>query len=252
MTNNTWKTPHLLIKKGQVGKYALLPGDPGRAHLIAKFLDKSSLVTQNREFVVYNGVYKGVNITIASTGIGGPSAAIAVEELARAGTRVFIRVGTCGALRKGIEVGDLIIPYAAVRNDGVTKRYVSENYPAVASPRVYYALVNAAKRHDIKYYEGIILSDDMYYCRLDEMIEWSKKNIIAVEMEASTIFTLTSLKGLEGGAILAVDGNIIEGTGKPFIGESEDVEKKDKLRRGIETEIKIALDAVLLLEGYYM
>ena len=239
--------PHLLISSNDVAEYALLPGDPKRAHLIAKFLDQPRLMSENREFVVYTGSYKGVGVTVASTGIGGPSAAIAVEELARCGVKVFIRVGTCGALKPGIRIGEIIIPYAAVRWDGASTRYVGREYPAVAHPSVYQALIEASRRLGLEARSGIILSDDAFYDDLGVLLNWGKYNVIAVEMEASTIFTLASIKGLRSGAILVVDGNLAEGTGKGTIGASKGREFREEVVKAIEKEIKIALEAVYIL-----
>lgn len=239
--------PHLLISSGDVAEYALLPGDPKRAHLIAEFLDQSRLVSENREFIVYTGSYKGVGVTVASTGIGGPSAAIAVEELARCGVKVFIRVGTCGALKPGIRLGEIIIPYAAVRWDGVTARYVGREYPAVAHPSVYQALLEASRRQGIEARSGIVLSDDAFYDEPEALLSWGKYNVIAVEMEASTIFTIASIKGLKPGAILVVDGNLAEGTGKGTIGASKGKELREEAIKAIKKEIEIALEAIHIL-----
>lgn len=240
----SWIAPHLLIKPGDVAKYVLLPGDPARAKRIAEFLDEATLKSVNREFVVYTGGYKGVEVSVTSTGIGGPSTAIAVEELARCGVKYFIRVGTCGALRKGIAVGDIIVPYGAVRLDGVTKRYVSPEYPAVTHPVIFNALTKVARELNINVITGIVVSDDMFYVGLSELKYWSSLNAVAIEMEASTIMVLASLKGLYGGAILVVDGNIIEGTGKADVGASGKSEVPQVVKEAIDKEIKVALEAV--------
>ena len=239
--------PHLLISKGDVAEYALLPGDPKRVHLIAKYLDEAKLISENREFTVYTGRYKNTEVTITSTGIGGPSAAIAIEELAKCGTRVFIRVGTCGALRPGIRIGEIIVPYAAVRWDGTSIRYVNLAYPAVAHPEVYQALIEASKNLGIAVRDGIIISDDAFYDDLKALLKWGDYNVIAVEMEASTIFTIASLKNLKAGAILAVDGNLAEGTGKGDVGALEGKELRKEAQKAVEKEIKIALEAIHLL-----
>ncbi len=242
-----WVAPHLLIKPGDVGKYALLPGDPSRADRIAEFLRDAVLKARNREFVVYTGWYGNELVTVASTGIGGPSAAIAIEELAKCGVRYFIRVGTCGALRRGVKVGELVIPYAAVRLDGVTRRYVPPEYPAVAHPKVFNALTKAANELGIKYLTGIIVSDDAFYVSRDEVLKWSSLGTVAIEMEASTVMTLTSLKGLYGGAVLVVDGNLIEGTGKAEVGASGSSELPKVVREAIDLEIRVALESIKYL-----
>ncbi|MEJ2744874.1 MAG: nucleoside phosphorylase, partial [bacterium] len=126
------KQYHVKLAKGDVGRYVLLPGDPGRVPVIAGFLDKAEKVAQNREYTTYTGEVDGVKVSVTSTGIGCPSAAIAVEELARVGADTFIRVGTAGGLQTDVGIGDLVISTATVREDGTSLQYVPLNYPAVA------------------------------------------------------------------------------------------------------------------------
>lgn len=242
-------TPHLLVSEGDVTRYALLPGDPGRVRVITEFLESPVKLSENREFLVYKGVYKGVGVTVCSTGIGGPSAAIAVEELARCGSRILLRVGTCGALVRGVKPGEIVLPYAAVRLDGASARYVDPRYPAVAHPRVLAALEESLKRAGLGYRLGLVLSDDRFYSGRDELLEWGARNVVAVEMECSTIFSVASLKGLAGGAVLVVDGNIAEGTGKASVGgASRSSEHDERVRRAIREEVRAALEALVLLE----
>jgi len=249
---NEYITPHLLLKKGDIGEYVLLPGDPKRAKLIAEIMDESKLISANREFLVYTGKYGGVTVSVASTGIGGPSAAIAFEELLMVGAKVFIRVGTCGALRKGIEVPSIIIPYAAVRMDGVTKRYVDPEFPAVATPEIYLVLKEEAeKQSKVKVYSGIVVSDDAFYVEKEKMMYWANRGAIAIEMESSTIFTLAQLKGVKAGTILVVDGNIPEGTGKAVKGGFRGREYSEEIAEAIRLEAKIALEAVKRIHGNY-
>ena len=171
---NEYVTPHLLLKRGDIGEYVLLSGDPKRVKLIAEMMEDSRLISANREFIVYTGKYDGVVVSAASTGIGGPSAAIAFEELLMVGAKVFIRVGTCGALKRGIEVPSIIIPYAAVRMDGVTKRYVSPEFPAVATPEIYLVLKEEAeKQSKLRVYSGIIVSDDAFYIETEKIMYWA-------------------------------------------------------------------------------
>ena len=245
----TWIAPHLLVKFGDVGKYVLLPGDPGRAHRIAGFLKDAKLISHNREFVVYTGYYGEAKVSVVSTGIGGPSTAIALEELIRVGGEVFIRVGTCGALQKGIKIGAIVIPYAAVRLNGVTKRYIEPEYPAVAHPLIYHSLVEASRNLKVQAITGIIVSEDAFYIEQSKLLYWSRKNIIAVEMEASTVFTIASLKNKMAGAILAVDGNIVEGTGKAVLGALGRKEYSEDVMKAIDLETKIALEAIRILES---
>ena len=154
---------HLMLKPGDIAPYVLLPGDPERVPKIAEFWDESKEVARHREYVTYTGRYKGTEISATSTGIGGPSAAIAVEELAQVGAKTLIRVGSTGSIQKDITVGDLIIATGAVRLDGTSKQYVRAEYPALANYEVVLALIEAAESLGVKYHLGIIASTDSFY-----------------------------------------------------------------------------------------
>ena len=196
-----------MCKPGDISMYVLLTGDPKRTALIASRLDNSVKIADYRQFISYRGTYRGVDISIVSTGIGCPAAAITVEELSRIGAKYFIRVGTTGSLQPNIDVGDLVVPLAAVRGDGTTKRIIKQGYPAVASFRMVKAVLKAAEKLNVKTYSGIVWTDDLYYSNNSDLIDyWSKAGVLSVEMECSAIFVLASLKGLEAAAILAVDG----------------------------------------------
>jgi len=215
------KQYHLEIKPGDVSRYVLLPGDPGRVEMIASLWDKSWRVTAHREYVTYSGFYKDVFISATSTGIGGPATAIAVEELARVGSDTFIRVGTTGALIKEIEVGDLIISTGAVRLEGTSKHYVMPEYPAIASLDVTLALIEAAESLGINYHVGITASSDSFYVGQERpgfkgylppfqrgLIDFLRSvRVLNLEMEASVIFTLASIYDLRAGAICAAIAN---------------------------------------------
>jgi len=242
-----WIAPHLLIKKGDVGSYALLPGDPRRVDIIAEYLENPKVLSFNREYKVVKGEYKGVEVVACSTGIGGPSTAIAVEELARAGVKYFIRVGTTGALVKGIRRGEIIIPYAAIRQEGTTRRYVPLEYPAVAHPIVYNALIQVAEKLGYSYIAGLVLTDDKFYSELDEILPWANYGAVALDMESSIIFTLASLKSLYAGSILVVDGNRAERTSKAYIGVKGKREHNEEALKAIRDEIRISLEAIKLI-----
>ncbi len=242
--------PYIMCGPGDVAKYVLLPGDPKRAEKIAKFFDEYRLVAEYRQYVTFSGTYKGISVSVTSTGIGCPAAAIAVEELARIGAKYFIRVGTTGAIQPEIEIGDIIVATAAVRADGTTRAYVPLEYPAVANSEVVNSLLIAAERQGIDVRSGIILTGDAFYAEdLNAMKMWGTSGVLSVEMEAAAIFVLSQIKGLKAGAILAVDGNIIKGTKK---GEFKRGEKKGELdprvQKAIELETKIALEAIRILE----
>ena len=239
------KQPHLLIEEGDVHETAIIPGDPGRVDRIADLCDDSEVVAENREYKVVNASYEGDELTICSTGIGCPSAAIAVEELARVGVEKFIRCGTCGALQEGMEIGDMVVATGAAKEEGTSKRYEDEVYPAVPDYGVLSALVDAAEANDEDVHVGPIVSDDAYYNETDEYVDnWEAANLLAIEMEAATVFALARRKGLRAGAICTVDGNLVEGTQK---GADSDDELPEKAKNNVERAIRITLNAVISL-----
>jgi len=236
---------------GDIAKYVLLPGDPGRVERIASFFDEARKVAEYRGFLTYSGKVDGIGISACSTGIGCPSAAIVIEELAKIGAETFIRVGTTGALQPDIEVGDIVIATAAVRADGTSRSYVPVEYPAVADFGVVSALLRASKEMGKEVHTGIVLSSDAFYAEENEAtLRLAEANVLSVEMECSVLFTLAGLKGLRAGAILAVDGNLVKGIKK---GEFEPGERTgefdESVQRAIEDEIRIAIEAVKLLES---
>ena len=215
---------HVRVKPGDVAEYVLLPGDPDRVLKIAKYWDEGREVSFHREFRVWTGKVSGKPISACSTGIGAPSTAIAIEELARAGCKTFIRVGSTGAIQKGIDLGDLIISTAAVRLEGTSRQYVIDGYPASADYEVVLALIQAAENLGLKYHLGISASTDSFYVGQGRKgfreYSWSysekilsdlqSMNVLNFEMESSVIFTLASIYGLRAGSVCAVFANRIE------------------------------------------
>ena len=239
------KQPHLLVEEGDVHEIAVIPGDPGRVDRIADLCDDSEVVAQNREYKVVNASYEGVDLTICSTGIGCPSAAIAVEELARVGVETFVRCGTCGALQADMEVGDMVVATGAAKEEGTSKRYESANYPAVPAYDVLTGLVDAAEDNDEEIHVGPIVSDDAFYNESDEYVaDWNDANLLAIEMEAATVFALARRKGLRAGAICTVDGNLVAGSQK---GADSDDELPEKAKDNVERAIRITLNAITAL-----
>jgi uridine phosphorylase len=239
------KQPHLLVGEGELNEIALLPGDPNRVGMIAALADEYEVISENREYKICNIDYKGKGLTVCSTGIGCPSAAIAVEELCKVGVKKIIRVGTTGALQKGIKTGEFIIVTGAAKEEGTTKRYESEVYPAVSDYQVVSALVNVAKQQDHKFHVGAIVTNDAYYAETEEYVKiWENAGLLSIEMETSVILTLARRLGIEAGSILTVDGNLVEGSKK---GETEGGEFPKKIRDRIQEMGQIALDASLLL-----
>jgi len=241
--------PHIMCGINDVAKYVLIPGDPQRVETIASFLDESRKVADYRGFITYTGSKDSVGISVCSTGIGCPSAAIAVEELARIGAETFIRVGTTGALQKGVQMGDIVVASAAVRADGTSRIYVPLEFPAVADFDVSAALLQAAIKYKKKTHFGVVLSTDAFYGNHENLKCWSNFGVLCVEMESSVIFTIAALKKLKAGSILAVDGNPLLGMGK---GEFEPGEHKgeldDRVKDAIREEAKIAIEAILIME----
>ncbi|SER55155.1 nucleoside phosphorylase [Natrinema salaciae] len=234
--------PHLLVDDGELTDIALIPGDPGRVDRIADHCDESETIAQNREYKVVNATYEGRELTICSTGIGCPSAAIAVEELANVGVETFVRVGTTGALQSGIEIGDMIVATGAAKNEGTSKRYEAAEYPAVPDYDVLSALVDSAEANGEDVHVGPIASDDAYYAETDDAVDdWEAAGMLSVEMEAAAVFSLTRRKGLRAGAICTVDGNLVDGTQKGT--DTEDDELPDKAKNNVGRAIDIALEA---------
>lgn len=217
MVNNEGLLYHIHCKPGDVGRYVLLPGDPGRTDLIAGYFDDARLVAHNREHKTWTGSLDGVPVSVTSTGMGCPSTAIAVEELIRCGADTFIRVGTAGrvcdaAMDKSL---DGVINTAAVRDEGTTVHYIPIEYPAVADRHIVEALAGAAKALGYHYIEGITQSKDSFYgemepqtmpaeSRLRERWEaWRRGNVVSSEMEAAALFVISSIRGCRAGAVMA-------------------------------------------------
>jgi uridine phosphorylase len=242
--------PHIMCGVGDVAKYVLLSGDPKRVEKIAALFDEGSKIAEYRGFITCTGSVDRIGISASSTGIGCPSAAIVVEELARVGAEVFIRVGTTGALQPEIKTGDIVVATAAVRADGASRRYMPLEFPAVADFDVTTALLEAAWKLKQKVHFGPVLTSDVFYGDLENLRVWSRYNVRSVEMESSVIFTIANLKKLKAGTILAVDGNPLLGIGK---GEFELGERTGELDQRVQNAIKreaqIAIKAVKLLEN---
>ncbi len=219
MLDSHEKQFHIPLSYGEVGEYCILPGDPGRCEKIAAFLDEPHHVIQNREYNVWNGTLAGKTVTVCSTGIGGPSAAIAVEELAACGAGTFIRVGTCGGISLDVKCGNVVIATGAVRQDGTSHEYAPPEFPAVPNSDVLFALVSAARELGFDHHTGVVQSKDSFYGQhsplrmptasaLTEKWEaWKRLGVLASEMEASTLFTVGAALGVRTGAVFHVVWN---------------------------------------------
>lgn len=212
---------HLEVEPGDVAPTVLLPGDPERVDTITAGFDDASEQAHHREYRSSTGSYEGVPVSVTSTGIGSPSAAIAVEELARVGAETLIRVGSCGAIHPDIAIGDLVISTAAVRQEGTSDEYVRSDYPAAANHEVVSALIAAAEELGHPYHVGVTASTDSFYAGQgrpgyngfepagseDRLNELQSVGVLNYEMEASAILTLASIYGLRAGAVCTVYAN---------------------------------------------
>jgi 5'-methylthioadenosine phosphorylase len=206
---------HILANKGDVAERVLIVGDPGRAKLLSSLLQNPRLVNENRSFLVYTGKYNGVYISIATHGIGGPSAAIVLEELIMLGGRTFIRYGTTGALIPEINLGEyIIVAGASYNHGGVIYQYLREYSCIAATPDFYIlnSLVQNFQKEGLKFHIGNVFSSDAFYAEDEEFVKrWSSRGNIAVEMECATIFAVGRMKGVRTGAVLVVSDNLAKG-----------------------------------------
>ncbi|WP_366934104.1 uridine phosphorylase [Anaerofustis sp.] len=211
------KQYHIGVRKGEVGKYVLLPGDPKRCAEIAKYFDDAKLVADSREFVTYTGTLDGIKVSVTSTGIGGPSAVIAMEELKVCGAETFIRVGTCGGMDLNVKGGDIVIASGAIRFEGTSKEYAPIEYPAVADFEIVTALKHAADKFGLRNHIGVVQSKDSFYGQhspetlpnkselLNKWDAWCKLGCKASEMESASLFIVASyLKVRCGACFLAI------------------------------------------------
>ena len=208
---------HLPLKIGEIARYVIVPGDPNRVPIIAQSLENPVHQGQKREFNAYKGTYKDIEVSVVSTGIGCPSTAIAVEELSYLGAEVLIRIGTSGSVDKTAKKGDIFIATAAVRDDGTSKQYIPIEFPAVASHGVVDNLIKASEDLNIETKVGICQSKDSFFGETEpermpvapyldyKWSAWQKGGVGASEMEAATLFTLSQIKKIQAGAILAIE-----------------------------------------------
>lgn len=213
------KQYHIQCASEDVGKYVILTGDPKRCCKIAQYFDNAQLVADNREFVTYTGTLCGEKVSVTSTGIGGPSASIALEELVKCGAHTFIRVGTCGGMELKVKGGDLVVANAAVRMEGTTKEYAPIEYPAVADFEVVTALADVCKNLDFPYHVGVCQSKDSFYGQHQPEImpvsyelenkwnAWCRMGCLASEMETAALFIVGSFLRVRVGSVLLVLAN---------------------------------------------
>ncbi len=240
--------PHVRLDETQSAPFALLPGDPARLDRIASFLSNVEELAYNREYRSLSGEYKGVKVLAVSTGIGGCSAGIAVEELSRVGVGAMIRIGSCGAMQSGIGLGDLILAAGAVRDDGASRAYVDLRFPAVADTELLNACLTAAKRNGFRHHVGIVHSHESFYIddNEDQKRFWAKKGVLGADMETAALYTIGRLRGVKTASIL---NNVVVSGGDTANAIGGYVDGESLTRKGEENEILTALDAFVLLNG---
>ena len=210
---------HLQIRPGDVGRYVLLPGDPKRWAKNAAYFDSPRLIADSREYVTYTGTLDGVPVSVTSTGIGGPSASIAMEELHKCGADTFIRVGTCGGLQMRVKGGDIVVATGAIRMEGTSKEYAPIEFPAVANLQVTNALVESARQQGFTCHAGVVECKDAFYGQhepetkpvsyelLNKWQAWLRLGCLASEMESAALFTVASWLRVRVGSTFLVVGN---------------------------------------------
>ena len=243
------KQYHIQVGKGEVGRYVILPGDPKRCKKIAQYFDDPVFVADNREYVTYTGTLDGVKVSVTSTGIGGPSASIAMEELYRCGADTFVRIGTCGGMQTEVKSGDIVIATGAIRMEGTSKEYAPIEFPAVANLEVLNALVTGAKKEGCEFHTGVVQCKDSFYGQhnpelmpvagelLSKWDAWLKLGCKASEMESAALFIVASYLRVRCGAcFLAVANQEREKAGLP-----------NPVVHDTEAAIKVGVEAIRVL-----
>lgn len=210
---------HIQVAAGEVGRYVIMPGDPKRCVKIAQYLENPVLIADNREFVTYTGTLDGVKVSVTSTGIGGPSASIAMEELVKCGADTFVRIGTCGGMQIDVKGGDTVIAQGAIRMEGTSKEYAPIEFPAVADLEVTNALVAAARDLGQTYHVGVVQCKDAFYGQhnpetmpvsyelLNKWEAWKRLGCLASEMESAAMFIVASTLHVRCGSCFLVMAN---------------------------------------------
>lgn len=236
------KQYHIALCPGDIGEAVLLPGDPARSDIVAKYLDNAELMANNREHRTFTGYYKGVRVSVTSTGMGCPSASIAAEELINIGAKTLIRIGSSAALDPRVKIGDLMISLGAMKNEGTSRFYVPDNFPAIPDHDLTELLIRTAKEMtsgtDVSVFTGITSINDAFYGETPAYIETLRGyGILNLEMESSAIYTIAHLRGVRAATICGTSGNL---TNAQVIY----TKKNEALYRAWEIEIQIALETI--------
>lgn len=237
---------HIGLKEGDVGEFVILPGDPKRCEKIAAYFDKSELVADRREYVTYTGFLNGKKVSVTSTGIGGPSASIALEELVKIGAKKFIRVGTCGGMDINVKSGDLVIATGAIRMEGTSKEYAPIEFPAVADYEIVTALKNSAEKFSLPHHIGVVQCKDAFYGQHNPELmpvsyelenkwqAWLRLGTLASEMESAALFVAGSFLKVKVGSIFLVVANQ----------EREKQGMDNPVIHDTDSAIKVAIEAI--------
>jgi DeoD family purine-nucleoside phosphorylase len=232
---------HIRCSEEDIAPRVLTCGDPGRVEKIAQLLEGVKLVNSHRGLLVYTGSHRGKRVTVATTGMGAPSAAIVNEELAMLGAKVVIRVGTTGGIGRQVGLGDIVVPTEAIPLDGATKAYMKEGGKPLADPGIVEALVRELGERGVKYHVGRICTSDTFYLEEEnEAKRWAAQGALSFEMESSVTFAIGSLRGYRAGAVLVVTGRIH--------GSKDRVLDDETTEGSISVAISSALDAIVCLE----
>ena len=240
---------HIDLVPGDVGRYCLLPGDPGRCEKIARYFDNPVHVATNREYVTYTGTLLGERVSVCSTGIGGPSASIAMEELANVGVDTFLRVGTCGGIDLDVKSGDVVIATGAIRMEGTSREYAPIEFPAVADLEVTNAIVDAAKAMGKTWHAGVVQCKDSFYGQhspetmpvsyelRNKWEAWKRLGVKASEMESAALFTVAACRRVRCGSVFHVIWN-----------QERNAAGLDQTRdENTESAIQVGIEAIKLL-----
>lgn len=241
------KQPHIQLDESASAPCALMPGDPKRVDVIASLLDDVRELTFNREYRSIIGTYKGMKVIGISTGMGGSSVAIAIEELKNIGVHTMMRIGSAGAMQEGIGLGDLVICEGAVRDEGTSKTYIDPIYPAVPDHRLISHCADVARENGYEYHTGIVLSHESFYYDEDaaDSLKWSKKGVLASDFETAALYVVGRLRNIHTASIL---NNVVlwgENT-EDSIGSYQD--GAERTAQGERREILTALEAMYRLE----
>ena len=240
---------HIACAQGDIGRYCILPGDPGRVPAIAALFDDAKQIAYNREFNVWTGTLLGEKVTACSTGIGGPSASIAMEELHKCGADTFIRTGTCGGIDLNVQSGDVVVATGAIRYEHTSREYAPIEFPAVADFQVTNALVEATKKLSFPLHTGIVQCKDSFYGQHDPAASpvyyelqqkwesWKRLGVLASEMESAALFVVAAALGCRCGSCFHVVWNQ----------EREAAGLDQKMSEDTSSSVKVSVEALKLL-----